>query len=118
MTERHKISVCGMFAPDGKGGGVCSIHGDHPSDCVNFFCEEARIRIANGEEPCRGCTISKMAEQGCCTNDLGLGTKNVSIKRVVEDCVDNHFLSEIADKLLQRSITPEQAEELLRANGF
>jgi hypothetical protein len=36
---------------------------------------------------CENCTVRKMLQEGCCTNDVGFGTKMVKIGlRVIEVC--------------------------------
>lgn len=89
-VEGAKIAVCRNLDVDGNCG-TCGIHGstNYPPACKEFYCGPARKRMSFGKDPCKGCTVAKMLDQGCCTNDLGFGTKLVQI----DDDRDNENLA-------------------------
>lgn len=120
MTE-HIISVCKKFEPDGTGGGCCSIHGSQPQKCKDFFCSRAIARTAKGQQPCEGCTIIEMLNQGCCNNNLGFGTKKIEISRPYKEPDPNSktfILTDLANQILKGAMTSEGAREITDKNGW
>jgi hypothetical protein len=111
----HNIGICIKFTPMRDGCGSCSIHSstEYPEVCKGFYCTDARQKMAQGKDPCKGCTVSQMAEEGCCTTDVGFGLKSIKISRE-DDSYNDPLAEKLANLLLNGKMTPQEAGEILK----
>lgn len=115
----RKIEMCGYFVPSGNGG-YCGIYDSRPEICKNYYCFDAKKRLASGNNsPCDNCIVAKMRDQGCCATNVGLGTKIISVNSIGDPLTDvNKVLEDTAniyltEMLKQGKISSEEYDELL-----